>query len=55
MSDALVLVAGVVVSALVILTIVRISMRITNRKSTDELKRARQASDSTAPFGYPGE
>ena len=41
MSDALVIVAGVVVSALVILAIVRISMGITNRKPTDELKRAR--------------
>ena len=41
MSDAPVIVAGVVVSALVILAIVRISMGITNRKPTDELNRAR--------------
>jgi len=46
MSDALVIVAGVVVSALVIAAIVRISIGITNRKPTDELKRARPDASS---------
>jgi hypothetical protein len=46
MSDAIIIVAGVVVSALVLLAIVRISMGITRRKPTDELKRARPDASS---------
>jgi flagellar biosynthesis/type III secretory pathway M-ring protein FliF/YscJ len=46
MSDVLVMIAGAVASVLVIIAIVRISMRITDRKPTEELKRARPDASS---------